>query len=55
MPSLGAGVVASIAGWVIDDLAQPFLGTGFTLFLSFVASTVVFFMVRRWLTELRGQ
>ena len=28
MPSLGAGLVASLAGWLIDDLVQPLLGTG---------------------------
>jgi len=55
MPSLGAAVVASVAGWVIDDIAQPFLGTGLTLLVSFVASTVIFFVARKWLVDLRGQ
>ena len=55
MPSFAAAVVASLAGYVIDDLMQPYLGTGVTLFLSFVASTVIFFAARRWLVELRGR
>jgi len=55
MVSLGAALVASVAGWVIDDLAQPFLGNGPTLVLSFVLSTIVFFAARRWLNDLRGQ
>jgi hypothetical protein len=55
LPSLGAGLVASLAGWLIDDLVQPFLGTGVTLVLSFVCSTVIFFVARRWLIELRGR
>jgi hypothetical protein len=55
MPSLGAAVIASVAGWIIDDMAQPFLGTGLTLFVSFVASTLVFFVARKWLMDLRGQ
>jgi hypothetical protein len=53
MPSIGAGVVAMMAGWVIDAALQPFLGTGPTLVLSFVASTIVFFLVQRWLKNLR--
>ena len=54
MVYIGAGLVASLVGWVFDDLVQPFLGLGPTLLLSFVLSTVVFFVARRWLTELRG-
>lgn len=53
MPSLGAGLAALLAGWVIDDLLQPFLGTGPTLMLSFMGSTVVFFVVREWLKDMR--
>ena len=50
---IGAGLVAILVGWVIDALLQPYLGTGATLILSFVISTVAFFMARRWLNELR--
>jgi hypothetical protein len=53
--SLAAGLVASLAGWVISDLAQPYLGTGVTLLLSLVCSTLAFFYARRWLNELRGR
>ena len=53
MTYLGAALVAAVIGWVIDALFQPYLGTGTTLILSFVISTVVFFMARRWLNELR--
>jgi hypothetical protein len=53
LPSIGAGLVAMLAGWIIDDLLQPLLGTGPTLFLSFVVSTVVFFVARQWLKGLR--
>ena len=42
-----------LVGWIVDDTLQPVLGTGFTLFLSFVVSTVVFFVVRNWLKQLR--
>jgi hypothetical protein len=53
--SLTAGLVASLAGWVIDDLFRPYLGTGATLLLSVVASSLVFFYARRWLIDLRGR
>ena len=54
MTYIGAGLVAILVGWVIDALFQPYLGTGATFFLSFVISTVAFFMARRWLDELRN-
>ena len=53
MPSLGAGVAAMLAGWMIDAVFQPFLGLGPTLVLSFVGSTVVFFVARKWLKDMR--
>jgi uncharacterized membrane protein YjjP (DUF1212 family) len=55
VPSLAAAVVASLAGWMVDDLVQPFLGMGFAFFLSFVVSTVVFYAARKWLIDLRGR
>jgi hypothetical protein len=39
---------------MIDDLVQPYLGMGVTLVLSFASSTIIFFVARKWLTELRG-
>ena len=55
VPSLAAGLVASLVGWMIDDVLQPYLGAGATLVLSLVASTLIFFYARRWLLDLRGQ
>ncbi len=55
MPSLVAAATASLAGYVLDDLVQPYLGTGMTMLLTLVASTLIFFYVRRWLVDLRGQ
>ena len=54
MTYIGAGLAAILVGSVIDALLQPYLGTGATLILSFVISTVTFFMARRWLNELRN-
>jgi hypothetical protein len=55
VPSLVAGLVASLAGWMIDDLFQPYLGTGATLVLSLVCSSLVFFFGRKWLIDMRGR
>jgi uncharacterized membrane protein YeaQ/YmgE (transglycosylase-associated protein family) len=55
VPSLAAGLVASLAGWLIDDMLQPFFGMGVTLLVSAVASALVFYYARRWLQELRGR
>ena len=55
MPSLAAAVAASLAGWILDELFEQYLGMGVTLVLSFVVSTLTFFYVRRWLVELRGR
>jgi hypothetical protein len=55
VPSIGAGLAASLAGWMVDGLLQPFLGTGVAVVLSLVCSTVVFVFARRWLIELRGR
>jgi len=55
MPSLGAGLVAMLAGWMIDAALEPYLGMGLTLVLSFAGSTVVFFVAQRWFKDLRGR
>jgi hypothetical protein len=55
VPSLAAACVASLLGWMVDDLVQPYLGMGFSFFLSFVSSTVVFYVARKWLIDLRGR
>ena len=54
MPSLGAGLAAMLAGWIIDAALEPYLGMGLTLIISFAGSTAVFFVALKWLKELRG-
>lgn len=54
MPSIGAAVAATLAGWLVNAMVESTLGTGPTLILSFAVSTWVFFIARRWLIELRG-
>jgi hypothetical protein len=55
MPSIGAGLAATLAGFVVDGVLQPYMGTVPTLVLSFACTTIVFFLARRWLLELRGR
>jgi len=53
VPTLGGSVMALLAGWLLDAMLEPLFGTGPTLVLSFVGSTVVFFFARKWLNDLR--
>jgi len=53
--SLYAGVLASVAGWVVGDLVQPYAGTTTAFAVSFAGSVAVFFAARRWLINLRGR
>jgi hypothetical protein len=55
LPTFAAVLVASVSGWMLDELLQPVLGTGTTLVASLAGSTLVFFYVRGWLEELRGR
>lgn len=55
LPSLAAGFVAFVGGWMLDDLLQPYLGVGATLIVSLVGSSLMFFYARRWLLEMRGK
>jgi hypothetical protein len=55
LPTLAAALAASLAGWMIEDVTQPYLGLAFALVLSLACSTGVFYAARRWLTDLRGQ
>jgi hypothetical protein len=40
---------------MIDDLVQPYLGVGARVVLSLVCTTVIFFVARKWLRDLRGR
>lgn len=53
MPTIGGSVIALLAGWLIDAMLEPFLGSGATLVVSFVGSAVAFFFARKWLRDLR--
>lgn len=53
MPYLGGSVAALIAGWIVDGLLESFLGTGPRLVISFVVSTIAFYVAQKWLKDLR--
>ncbi len=50
-----AGLVGSVVGWLVGDLVRPYLGIRLAALLSLAAAAAVFFPVRRWLRELRGE
>jgi hypothetical protein len=53
LPTIGASVIALLAGWMIDAVLEPLFGTGPTLVVSFLGCSVLFYMVRKWLRDLR--
>ena len=53
MPTLVAGIVASLAGWLVEDSLSPLLGFGPTAILSLVFTSALFFIMRKWLVGLR--
>jgi hypothetical protein len=48
-----ASLTAAVAGWLIDDMTGAYLGVIASSVLSLVASTALFFSLRRWLRQLR--
>jgi hypothetical protein len=55
MPTLMAGLVSSLAGWLIEDAIQPYLGMAGAAGVSLVVSMLVFVRLRRWLRDLRSE
>jgi hypothetical protein len=53
MPALGASVAAMLAGWVLDGLIAPLVDDGTRLIAGLIFTTIVWFMVLRWLRRLR--
>ncbi len=54
MPTLMAGLLASVLAWVVEDFLQPFLGLPLAALVSLLVFGAVFFPLRNWLRELRG-
>jgi hypothetical protein len=55
MPTLGASIVASLVAWVLDDLISPFANMPVRVLANLAVTVWVFYRVRRFLVELRGQ
>ena len=55
MPSLAASIIASLAGYVVDAMIQPFLGLVPRIFIGIVVTIYVYVYARNWLADLRGR
>jgi hypothetical protein len=53
MPTLMASVSGSVAGWLVGEALQPYLGVRGGAAVSLVTMGVVFWAVRKWLRDLR--
>ena len=53
MPSLAAGLIASVAGWIIDALIAPFMGMGARILVGLVTGVYIYVYARNWLIRLR--
>jgi uncharacterized membrane protein YeaQ/YmgE (transglycosylase-associated protein family) len=55
VPSIAAAIIASLAGWILDALIEPFLGIAGRIFAGIVVSAFVYVYARNWLIQLRGR
>ena len=53
MPSLAAALIASIAGWVIDALIEPFVGIEVRILVGLVDGILIYYYARQKLVNLR--
>ena len=53
MPSLFAALLASVVGWIFDDLVGSAMPFALRLIAGFIVSTAAFYYARRFLTDLR--
>lgn len=54
MPFIGATVVATLAGWLVDSLLESWASIFVRVMAGFIVSTVAFYWARLKLKELRG-
>ncbi len=54
MPTLMAGLLGSVVGGVLQEMLRPYLGVPLSALLGLIAFFGLFFPVRNWLRELRG-
>jgi hypothetical protein len=53
VPSLAAAIIASLLGWIIDAIIEPFMGLGGRVFVGLVTGTLIYYYARNWLLKLR--
>lgn len=53
MPSFAAAIIASLVGWILDALIEPFFGIGTRIIIGLIFSTYVYIYARNWLIRLR--
>lgn len=54
VPTLVAILVASAAGWLVDDPVRALLGPVASTMAALVVSAVAFFFAKRFVSDLRG-
>lgn len=53
MPSIAAAIIASLVGWMIDAVIEPFMGIEARIFIGLITSTFIYYYARNWLRNLR--
>jgi ABC-type phosphate transport system permease subunit len=46
-------VIASLVGWVLDSLIEPFLGVGARVLIGIMVGVYAYVYARNWLLRLR--
>lgn len=54
MPTFVAMLIASLAGWLVEGPVRALTGPGASLVVGLLVSTVVFFLARHFVSDLRG-
>jgi len=53
MPSILAGLISTIVGWIVGDLLDPYVGFAAAFLISGAVSTLSFFYARHQLIRLK--
>ena len=54
MPTFIAMLIASLAGWLVEAPIRAIFGAPTSLMVSLLLSTVVFFLAKRFVSDVRG-
>lgn len=53
MPTIGASLIATIAGWLLDALIADWVDVTTRLVVGLIGSSIMFLFALRWLQRLR--